>query len=296
MKFILTTLTILLLLPLFAGAMGGPITITSPSDGFVITGEEDTIPVGGTIIKGFWDSQILKLGGQMTASVSAGDKQISQIVEYVFPSLHPTGKYSYGIAFDANALRGETEISLTVRVEAKNSKGVVIAYAETYGMLEPRAPDALTVTLASITPPSVSYERGSIMNPFTAISFAAERENVSIQSLTLTRSGGNDSDLLNILLFDGSTRVGMSSSVINRFQDGKITILLDSPFVIPEGETKILMIRADVDSDASAYSIENGIAIGIANSSDIQAIGMKTGNIIVPANFQPIFGNPMGIQ
>lgn len=277
---------------------GGPITLTSLVDGFVITGEEDSVPVGGTISKGFWDGQILKHGGQIIVSASTGSARISQAVEHVFPSISSPNVYGYGIALDANALRSTTDMPprvmpLTVRVEARNANGVVIAYDEARGALMEKATSpALTVSLAPITPPSVSYERGNTWQNFSVITFAAERENVGILQLTLTRNGGNDNDLLNIQLFDGTTRLGMA----DRFQDGRIVIPIDSPFVIPKGSWKYLTIKADVDQNADVYSIDNGIAVGIANLSDIQAIGMETGNFIMPANFAPVFGNPMGIH
>lgn len=294
MKTSFATILGIALLPLsiFASTGSGPIVITSLSEGFVISEEADTIPVGGTIVKGFWENPISKLGGRVVVSASAGSKQISQAVEYVFPSLHPTGKYGFGIALDADAIRGATELPLTVRVEAKNSNGALMAYAEVHGTLQPKAPPALTITLASFTPPSTSYERGSAMNSFTAITFAAGIENTAIQQLTLTRSGGRDNDLLNIRIFDGSTQVGTA----DRFDGGKITFFLDALFVMPKGLTKTLMVKADIDPDAGIYSIENGIAIGIANSSDVRALGMETGAIIEPADFVPVFGNRMGIQ
>lgn len=281
----------ILLLPFLAGATGRPVTITSLAEGFVIASEEDTIPVGGTILKGLWDSQILKLGGQMTVFASTNSEEISQIVEYVFPSLHPAVKYGFGIALDANTLRGETDLPLTVRVEVKNSNGVIIAYAEIHGTLQPKAPDALTIALSPNTPQPANYELGSTWNNFTAIAFTVETENIGIRQLTLTRNGGTDTDLLNIQIFDGSTRVGTTNS----FLDGKAVINLDFLLVIPEGSSKTLIIKADIDPNANTYSTENGIAIGIANSSDVRAIGMETGSIIEPADFAPVFGNPMGI-
>ncbi|MBI2639551.1 MAG: hypothetical protein HYW90_01515 [Candidatus Sungbacteria bacterium] len=280
------------LLPLFTGAAGGPIMISSLSEGFVITGEQDTLPIGGTIAKGFWDGPILKLGGQLIVSASTDSKQISQGVEQVFPSLRPAGKYGFGIVLDANVLRSKTEVPLTVRVEAKNSNGMVIAYTEVHGTLQPKTPAPLTVALSPNTPPSAYYERGSAWNNFSAITFTAGNENVGIQQLTLTRNGGTDADLLNIQIFDGSTRIGTASS----FLDGKAVISLDFLLVTPERLSKTLMIKADIDPNANTYSTENGIAIGIENSSDMRAIGMETGNIVEPTNFVPVFGNPMGIQ
>ena len=108
----------------------------------------------------------------------------------------------------------------------------------------------------------------------------------------MTQSGGTDTDLLNIQLFDGATRLGRA----DRFSDGKVVIVLDSPFIIPEGASKVLMIKADIDPNATVCRIQDGISLGIADFSDVEAINIDTENVLVPGNFTPVFGNSMGIQ
>ena len=108
----------------------------------------------------------------------------------------------------------------------------------------------------------------------------------------MTRNGGIDADLLNIQLFDGSTRLGRTT----QFLDGKAVITLDSPFIIPAGTSKTLMIKADIAVDATVCRIQDGISLGIADSSDVEAVNIDTGSVLVPGNFTPVFGNPMGIQ
>lgn len=286
-----------LLFPFLASAAGGgAFWITSLTDGFVITENQDTIPVGITTNKGFWENTILKNGGKITAFVSSSAGTVSQQILWLAPVVpHNQGgsitAYGGGVVLDATPLRGRTALPLVVRVEAENKQGKVIASAEVAGTILPAHHFALA--LSAITPPSAYYERGSAWMNFTAIVFAAgPYDNIEVQQITLTRSGGTDTDLQNIQLFDGSTRLGTAS----RFLDGKAVVTLDLPFVIPANARKILMVKADVDSNATLCRIQDGISFGIANAPDVRALNVETGDILAPGNFTPIFGNLMGIE
>ena len=239
---------------------------------------------------------ILKRGGKITAYASAGGKTISQSIEWLAPALpqNPAASitaYGGGVALDASLLRGKTALPLIILVEAQNQRGEVIVSAEVRGIIVPAY--RFTVSLSPHTPPSAYYERGDTWNNFSAVVFTAgPYDRIRIQQITLTRQGGTDADLLNIHLFDGSTRVGR----VDRFSGGKAVIGLDTPFIIPEGTSKVLTVKADIDSNASTYTIESGISLGIVDSSDVEAINVETGGIVVPSNFIPVFGNPMGIE
>ncbi|MDO8564669.1 MAG: hypothetical protein Q7R88_01600 [bacterium] len=286
----------LLWTPFLASATGGLFTITSLTNGFVITANDDTIPIGITINKGFWENQILKHDGTITASVSSGAGTISQTIEWLAPvvphnSAGSITAYSGGVVLDTNSLRSTTTVPIIVLVEARNQQGKVIASAKVRGTIVPA--HRFTVSLSGITPPSTYYERGNTFMNYSAIVFTAgPYDNVGVQQITVTRSGGTDTDLLNIQLFDGATRRGRADG----FSGGKAVITLDWPFFIPEGTSKVLMIKADIDPNATVCRIQDGISLGIADFSDVEAINIDTGSILVPGNFIPVFGNPMGIQ
>ena len=72
MKITFLTILGIFLLPFLASASGGLFRITSLTNGFIITANDDMIPIGITINKGFWENQILKHDGTITASVSSG--------------------------------------------------------------------------------------------------------------------------------------------------------------------------------------------------------------------------------
>lgn len=284
----------LLLLPLLINAGSDPITILSPSNSFVVTKEQHALTVSGAIEKGFWENKVLRSRGALTVSVFAADKQTSENIE-VIPVKNQKGKvtgYNFSTTVDVDSLRGATELSLAVFVEAKSSAGKVLASTEASGTIEPDPVSSLRVWLSATTPPSAMYDRGSVAERFTAIIFTAnDQENVKINQLTLTRNGGIDTDLSNINLYDGATRIGTAAL----FADGK-TMITDLNLVIPKSSSKLITIRADVDLFANAYSIENGISIGIASAADVQAIGNDTGNAVEISCPLPAIGNPMGIQ
>ena len=298
MKITFLTILGIFLLPFLASASGGLFRITSLMNGFIITANDDMIPIGITINKGFWENQILKHDGTITASVSSGAGTISQTIEWLAPVVphNPAGSitaYSGGVVLDAKPLRDRTTLPLTVLVEARNQQGKVIASAEVTGTIVPAYQFTVAIASHFITPPSVYYEHGSIWNNFSAVVFTAgPYDDVSVQKITMTRNGGIDADLLNIQLFDGSTRLGRTT----QFLDGKAVITLDSPFIIPAGTSKTLMIKADIAVDATVCRIQDGISLGIADSSDVEAVNIDTGSVLVPGNFTPVFGNPMGIQ
>ena len=238
----------------------------------------------------------MKNGGTITAYASSGAGAVSQPILWLAPVLprNPAGSvttYGGGVVLDVGSLRSTTTIPLIVLVEARNQQGKVIASAEVTGTIVPA--HHFTVSLSAFTPPSAYYERGSTFMNFSAFVFTAgPYDKVGIQKITLTRNGGTDADLLNIQLFDGSTRLGTAS----RFLDGTAVVTLDSPFVIPERSAKTLMIKADVAADAAVCRIQDGISLSIANLSDVEAISVETGAVLTPGNFTPVFGNPMGIE
>jgi len=284
----------LLLFPFLINAGSDPITILSPSNGFVVTKEQHVLTVSGAIEKGFWENKVLRSKGVLTFSVFAADKQTSENIEVV-PVKNQKGKvigYNFSATVDVDSLRGATELSLAVSVEAKSSAGKVLASTEASGTLESDPAASLRVWLSATTPPSALYNRGSIAERFTVIIFTAnDQESIKINQLMLTRNGGIDSDLFSISLYDGATRIGVAAL----FADGKTTIT-DLNLVIPKSSSKLITIRADVDLFANTYSIENGISIGIASAADVQAIGNDTGSPVEISGSLPAVGNPMGIQ
>ncbi len=129
--------------PAFTSAAGGPFTITSLSDGFVITENEDTIPVAIATNKGFWENLILKGGGKITAYASSDGAAVSQPIEWLSPQLprNPAASitaYGGGVVLDASPLRWQTAQPLVILVQAKNQRGEVVAEEEVRGIIVPQ--------------------------------------------------------------------------------------------------------------------------------------------------------------
>lgn len=220
---------------------------------------------------------------------------MSQSLDGVTPIVNRRGRiigYDYNVSLYTEGLRGIEDLPIRIWIEAENRKGKVIASDEVWGTIKQTYSPTLAVTLASNTPPSSVLAQGTTNASFTSLMFTAgTQENVVINQLTLTRNGGTDDDLLNIKVFDGATQI---SNAVTRFVNGR-AILNGLGWVIPKDSIKTLVVKIDVDLAANTYSLENGISVGIGTSSDIQALGAESANIVNLINFIPVFGNAMSI-
>jgi hypothetical protein len=178
------------------------------------------------------------------------------------------------------------------------SNGVMPAW--TMGMLSPLGSSAgtnptnptnptlpvsggLSVSLASNTPASAYIAAGSAFNNMANINFTAGSSSVVVTQLTVTRTGlGSDSDLNNVYLFSGSTRIGYSSSL----GSGRATFVNSNGlFTIPANGTATISIKADL---SSGVTTSKTYSFGIAAATDV----VTSGNGAVSGAF-PVVGNAM---
>ena len=292
----LTGAVSLLLLPVFAGASIKQVSISSPANGYLQRQSEQVISISGTIQKRLWENQILKQGGTVTIYASAADRQLSYPLTEVTPLVNLRGRitgYDYNKLVNVEGLRGEVDLSMRLWIEAKDSNGSIVASDEVWGTIQQAYRPTLSVTLSQNTPSSSMLSQGAINANFVSLAFTAgAQENVMINQITLTRSGGTDDDLLNIRVFDGATQV---SNALARFV-GDRAMLTGLTLVVLKDSTKTLVVKIDVDVAANTYSVAGGVSIGVANLSDIQAIGAESANAVNVVNFVPVFGNTMGIS
>jgi hypothetical protein len=149
----------------------------------------------------------------------------------------------------------------------------------------------LTVALAADTPASATYVRstGAVVAqsvaPFTKINFTASSDgDVVVSTVKLTRNGiSADTDLSNVYLYDGSTKVAEYTSF-----NSKVVTFTNSAglFTVPRGTTKTITVKADI---AAANATVSGIVLGINAATDIVA-----GSAVVTGSF-PINGNSMAV-
>ena len=175
------------------------------------------------------------------------------------------------------------------------SNGVMPAW--TMGMLSPLGSSSgttptnptlpvsggLSVSLASNTPASAYIAAGSAFNNMANINFTAGSSSVVVTQLTVTRTGlGSDSDINNVYLFSGSTRIGYSSSL----GSGRATFVNSNGlFTIPANGTATISIKADL---SSGVNTSKTYSFGIAAATDV----VTSGNGAVSGAF-PVVGNAM---
>lgn len=149
----------------------------------------------------------------------------------------------------------------------------------------------LTVALAADTPAAATYVRdtGAVVAQsvasFTKINFTASSDgDVVVSALKLTRDGiSADTDLANIYLYDGNTRLAEHTSISNRVISFNNAAGL---FTVTRGTTKTITVKADISAVNATVS---GLVLGVNAATDVTA-----GTAVVSGSF-PVKGNSMGV-
>ena len=132
------------------------------------------------------------------------------------------------------------------------------------GTIPVQAGAPMSVSIATDNPGVQSVASGAVNAAVLKLNFSAGSSPVTISGLTLTRSGlSQDSDLNNVYLYDGGTRLATNLG----FNNGKINFSNSAGlFTIPANSTKTITVSVDVASGATAGRI---IVLGLASASDI---------------------------
>jgi hypothetical protein len=139
----------------------------------------------------------------------------------------------------------------------------------------------LSVALDSATNPAVqSYVLGTTNRLIAAFKFSTgSREGVRVTELTLTQAStnGTATDISNISLYDGSTLIASGSMVGSTVKFGANTIGWDSSgglFDMPSSTNKVVQVKADVPSGATASASRLGLKVNAA--ADLKADGLTS--------------------
>jgi len=166
--------------------------------------------------------------------------------------------------------------------------------AETCGTTTPTVGSGLSVSLASDTPAASTilsdtdstgiYPQALI--PFTAVNFAAGSDgDVKVTTVKFKRAGiANDSDLGNLYLYDGDTRLAEYTSFNNKVVTFTNTAGL---FSVAKGTTKKITLKGDLAKVAGGVSPSLTIGFDLVSSSDVVTDGAT-----VSGSF-PVAGNKM---
>jgi len=199
-------------------------------------------------------------------------------------------------AMSANRFRNEFVITTTLAIPALGADiiGAESALIDTSSGAggTAGAGTGLTVSLAANTPASATViinntsttGNGQAMVPFTTINFTAASDgDVRVDTVRVKRTGiSTDSDVENLYLFDGDTRLTDASSVSSGY--ATFNNAVSGLFTVLAGQTKTITVKGDI-----LYSATSGKTIGfsVESASDVVTDGAS-----VSGTF-PVSGNPM---
>ncbi len=199
-------------------------------------------------------------------------------------------------AFTANRFQASNIITTTLPIPATGTdiigaESALIDTSSGAGGVA-GAGTGLTVSLSADNPASATVitnttpttGNGQALVPFLAINFTASSDgDVRVDTLRVKRTGiSTDSDVENLYLFDGDTRLTDASSVSSGY--ATFNNAVSGLFTVPAGQTKTITVKGDI-----LYSATSGKTIGfnVNAASDIVTDGAS-----VSGSF-PVSGNPM---
>ena len=147
--------------------------------------------------------------------------------------------------------------------------------------------EGLTVELAADNPAAATIPDGSLYNPMLKINLTAGSSDVTVDSITVSRGGIiANTNVTGVSIWDEEgNRLG--NIVESLTDDGKATIDLgEDKITIPAGQTKAVIVKANISSDAGSGTIN----FSIDSASDIST----EEDVTINGSF-PIVGNTMGI-
>jgi len=154
------------------------------------------------------------------------------------------------------------------------------AYARQRGDTMTIGQGTLTVALdTALNPAAQHYVKGTTNRPFTAIKFstgAVEGVRVTKLVLTLGGSGAAATDLSNITLWDGSTQIAGSASVIgSSVTFGANTVGFDSTglFDVEKSSVKTILVKADINNGATT---DHTLSLSLSSNTNLWVDGLNS--------------------
>jgi len=156
----------------------------------------------------------------------------------------------------------------------------------TTGTTTPPVSGALSVSLAASTPVATSViadttsgDGAQALIPFLSVNFTAGSAASVVTTVTVKRTGiSSNSDLSNIYLYDGSTRL----AEYNSYSDGVATFTNSSGlFTVPANSSRVVTVKAD---------LANGTSSGKTISLTLTSVALSGGASV---SGLPLVGNQM---
>jgi len=187
---------------------------------------------------------------------------------------------------------GGPSLQVALSADTPRSHDIVLVSESTNGTVMNIVPHgSLTVSLAPNNPVSQGVEMGSNNVSFLQAKLTAVDESILVSSIPVVRNGGQDSDITQVKLYDGNTKLGevylgaeTAGKAIFRFPPSQ-ELMVDR-LLTP----KIITIKADV---ADYRAVKSGTEISFSvDCSGIVAVGANSGRTDINVSGNAT-GNPM---
>ncbi|MDD4986125.1 MAG: hypothetical protein PHQ43_10130, partial [Dehalococcoidales bacterium] len=252
------------------------------SQGITITkGQQKNITVKGDVPSTGTADHAIALGISSTSD-AAGSYSTHVTFVGLSSNTTPTTTISYssaigGVNFTSSSA-ADTQINY---VTLKGAGTLTVASS-------PDTPESAIVTVGA-----AGVGRSDVV--FLKVDFTANREDIDIKALTIDRINRGDVDFASISLWDGTTQLGVSQSLVNYGIDNSSSTFSfpsGSYWRIPSGVTKTLTVKANLSgtktTETSGTITGDSPKLCLASSTD--AMGASSGTTI-SANTAAICGN-----
>jgi len=185
---------------------------------------------------------------------------------YVKADLPATGTNGHKVALGVSTtddvatigITSNSDITETLTTGPASASGVNYTYGTTAANINEvtlSSYGTLAMAVTADTPASKIIAVSSEGNVTAAtdllkVQFGAALENIDVKTITIERSGGSDADFASISLWDGSTQLGSSQSLVSASSTFSFTA--GNYWRIPKGGAKVLTVKATLNGVASA--------------------------------------------
>lgn len=164
------------------------------------------------------------------------------------------------------------------------SVSTIVPSSALVGNVQDTSSPALNVQLAGM-PTSQSVVRGSQNVSLVGFSLRATSDDIKITSIKISASLNTatgsvstiNSDLVNVALYDGSTRVSDIKSFSGSALPSTITFS-NMNYIVPKGTTKVLTVKANI---STAAQVDAGYFVYLAATTDVSAVDSQS-NTVTP--------------